>query len=232
MSAGAAGRSGLRPSGSAENGGTNGRAALILARGRIEFDNMAVVSRADVRDHRCIDGRNEAVDRHDRARRLRQCAKHAWRFWTRPLVRQTLIIRRSAATAMTNDEQTARGRIAGRSKMRTSHSTQQYLQRERIGRDHGDPWSHAFSSFAALQHDVIPRPCLISIVGGKAEDDGCGSRQISVSLCDGIATTAPQISAHDLLSFHAAAFASPAPSYLPMTFSAAAMRLIFGFCTQ
>jgi hypothetical protein len=53
---------------------------------------------------------------------------------------------------MTNDEQIAAGCVGARHRVGGGYSGQQQLERERIGRRHGNPWPHPSASFAQLQH--------------------------------------------------------------------------------
>src|SRR5262249_42118851 len=141
-------RSGLRSSGSAENGNAHRWAALILARGRIELENGAVCSSSSVRGARCIADRNAVVARQDRARRFCQRAEHARRSSKRLFARQILIVRRT--TAVANDEQTARRGVASPHEVAGGHSSQKNLESERVGGDRSDPRSHTVSSIAPL----------------------------------------------------------------------------------
>src|SRR3984893_11195572 len=133
-------RSGLRSSGSAENGNAQRRATLILARGRIELENGAVRSHSSVRGARCIADRNAMVGRQDRARRFRQRAEYARRLSRRRFGRQLLIVRRTIAVA--NDEQSARRGVARSHEVAGGHAGQKNLEGERVSGDGSDQRSH------------------------------------------------------------------------------------------
>jgi len=155
---------------SAEIGRACRRATLVSTRGRIKFDYAALLSRTDVRGRHDINGRNNMVDRQDRARRVRQCAKHTGRCGARWLVREILTICRAVPIAVTNDEQVACNG-ADRHGVCAGEASQQYLERECIGSHHGDPWSQAASRFAQLQHQTTPRQPSLAFVGGSTEDE-------------------------------------------------------------
>jgi hypothetical protein len=70
-------------------------------------------------------------------------------------------------------------------------SAQQHLERERIGRRHGNPWSHVPSNSAQLQHETITSPAFNSISGGRAEDEACRRAPRFSVTCDEIATADP-----------------------------------------
>jgi hypothetical protein len=152
-------RSGLRSSGSAENGNTHRGATLILARGRIELQDGAVCSSTSVRDAHCIADRNAMVGRQDRARRFCQRAEYARRLSKRLFARQLLIVRRTIPVA--NDEQSARRGVASSHEVAGGHSSQQNLERERVSRNRGDQRSHPVSSIAPLEHETTPRQALV-----------------------------------------------------------------------
>ena len=72
---------------------------------------------------------------------------------------------------MTDDEQLARNG-AGRHGVRAGNSAQQDLQREGVCGHHGDPWPHAASIFAQLQHETTPRAASIASRDASAEHEG------------------------------------------------------------
>ena len=162
VSSGAATRSDLMVDESAADARARRRTSLILTGRRIVLDHASVVPGKDVRKRLGINERNAVIGRKDGARCARQRAQHAGRSRQRRFSSSVLVAGGIVTGAMTNGEQTTGRCVWAGCCLRSGYSGQQQLERERVGRRHGDPWPHPLPSFAQLQHG-IPRRLQLSL---------------------------------------------------------------------
>jgi hypothetical protein len=132
----------------------HGRAAWILARGRVKLDYLRIAQRYALQQNARIERRNCGDERKDRVSGACQCAKHAMRLLGRLFQRRILVDRRVISGAVADDEYVARRAGLRRREMTDDHGAQDEMNREGKTCRGGNPWPPASSISAQLQHST------------------------------------------------------------------------------